>query len=107
MSKVLTAFYPTGPRVLVKKHDTGAAKIGKIIIPQESEKYNPIAVEIVDPGEGMFIAQTGERRKPEFKVGQIVLIARWGGISLQIGGVEHLVIPENEVAGRAVFADEV
>lgn len=99
----LAEFKPSGPRVLVKRLDVGEAKVGKVIIPEEAKHYQPVAVEVVHEGEGRMAPNSLERIAPQFIPGDVVLLARWAGIVLTIDDVEHLIVPEQEILGRAVF----
>jgi len=94
---------PSGPRVLLTKVETGDAKIGALVLPQETKGWYPVAGTVVEPGEGHRLPETGERLGPQFKKGDTVLLARWAGVSIMIGDVEHLIVPEQEILGRATF----
>lgn len=99
----VAAVTPSGPRVLLTKVETGDAKIGALILPQETKGWYPVAGTVVEPGEGHRLPETGERLGPQFKKGDTVLLARWAGVSVIIDGVEHLIVPEQEILGRATF----
>lgn len=103
MSQQLAEFRPSGPRVLVAKLDVGEAKVGRVIVPEEAKGFQPVAVVIVEPGEGKRQPTTLERIPPEFRVGEVALLARWAGIVLMLNEVEHLIVPEQEILGRATF----
>ena len=105
MSQTLMSFMPSGPRLLVSKLDVGETKVGSIVLPDEAKGFNPVAVVVVEPGEGKLIPQTLQRAAPEFVKGDVVLLARWAGITLTINQREHLIVPEQEILGRAVFSN--
>ena len=61
MSQTLMSFMPSGPRLLVSKLDVGETKVGSIVLPDEAKGFNPVAVVVVEPGEGKLIPQTLQR----------------------------------------------
>lgn len=105
MSKMLVEFKPSGPRAIVKKYEIGEMKLGQVILPSSAQGLVPDAAEIVEPGEGKLITSTGQRLAPAYAKGDIVLLAAWQGYVLNIAGVEHLLINEENIIGKATFAE--
>lgn len=70
-------------------------KIGSIYVPdnarQKSERATVVAV-----GAGKLL-DSGQRIEPLVKTGDTVLLSKWGGNEVQIDGVDHIFVRENEI----------
>lgn len=90
------AFKPIRDNVLVKRIETGGEKtVGGIIIPDTAKEK---------PSEGIVTAiGAGKRNKAGalipsiLKVGDKVIFEKWGGKEVKIGGMEYVVISEEEI----------
>ncbi len=87
---------PIGDRVLVKL--TAAEEeqqVGGIYIP-DSAKEKPQTAEVVALGSGK---KDGEAIEFQVKVGDNVLISKYGGTEVKIGGVLHNLLREDDILG--------
>ena len=107
MYKIIQAFSPTGPRLLVEKIDMGEHRIGRLVIAQSldgTKQWKPVAVKVIHPGTGRLLS-TGERVGPQFEPGQVVILASWRDYSLTIDGHERYIVPEEDVLGIAALTE--
>lgn len=89
------AIKPLADRVLVKRVDEEEQKIGSIIVP-DSAREKPQQAEIVAVGPGK-IDDNGNRIPMDVKKGDKVLISKYGGTEVKIGGVEHLIMRVEDI----------
>jgi chaperonin GroES len=92
-----TKIQPLGQRVLVKRIDSEEKTAGGIYIP-DTAKEKPQEAKVVALGTG----GKDEDGKPiEFtvKVGDVVLISKYGGTEVKIDGEEHLLVSETDILG--------
>ena len=96
MAKV--KFKPLGDRILLKPLDDSKEQVrGGIIIP-DSAKEKPQEAEVVALGTG----KKDENGKPvpfEVKVGDKVLISKYGGSEVKIDDVKHTIVREDDILG--------
>lgn len=88
---------PIGDRVLVKPLDEKEQVKNGIIIP-DTAKEKPQEGEIAALGTGKL---DDEGKKIEFtvKVGDKVLISKYGGTEVKVDGVNYLIMREDDVLG--------
>lgn len=88
---------PLGPRVLVKRLEADAISAGGIVLP-DTAKEKPQEAEVISLGTG---GKDDKGNKIEFtvKVGDKVLISKYGGTEVKIEGNEFLIINENDILG--------
>ena len=89
---------PLADRILVKRIDEAEQKTaGGIIIPDTAkEKPQEATVVAVGPGK---MDENGKRIAMDVKKGDRVLISKYGGTEVKIGGEEHLIIRQDDVLG--------
>ncbi len=88
---------PLGQRVLVKRLDEAEqTSEGGIIIP-DAHKEKPQEAEVVALGVGK--DDEGEPVSFTVKVGDKVLISKYGGTEVKIGSGEHLILNESDILG--------
>lgn len=105
-SKSITGFEPIGPRVLIRKLEMGETKIGGVIIGDGASAWYPMVATVIHPGTGWRTPDTGERLAPIYAAGDTVALSdKWQGIKLVIAGVEHMVVPEQEILGKVSITD--
>ncbi len=88
---------PLGQRVLVKRLESEEKSAGGIYLP-DTAKEKPQEAEVVSLGTG----GKDEDGKPiEFTVkkGDRVLISKYGGTEVKVGGDELLIISESDILG--------
>jgi chaperonin GroES len=88
---------PLGQRVLVKRLEAETVTAGGIVLP-DTAKEKPQEAEVIALGTG---GKDDNGNLIEFtvKVGDKVLISKYGGTEVKIDNVEHLIINENDVLG--------
>lgn len=88
---------PLHDRVVVKRLENETTSPGGIVIP-DNAKEKPITAEVVAVGSGKPL-DNGSVRAISVKVGDKVLIGKYSGNDVKIGGVEHVVLREDEIMG--------
>ena len=92
-----TKIQPLGQRVLVKRTESEEKSAGGLYIP-DTAKEKPQEAKVVALGTG---GKDDEGKAIEFtvKVGDLVLISKYGGTEVKIDGEEHLLINESDILG--------
>ena len=92
-----TKIQPLGQRVLVKRTESEDKSAGGLFIP-DTAKEKPQEAKVVALGTG---GKDDEGKVIEFtvKVGDLVLISKYGGTEVKIDGTEHLLINESDILG--------
>jgi chaperonin GroES len=88
---------PLQDRILVRRVQEEEKTKGGIIIP-DSAKEKPIEGEIVAVGAGK-VLEDGKVRALDVKTGDRVLFGKYAGNEIQVDGVEHLILREDEILG--------
>jgi chaperonin GroES len=88
---------PLHDRLLVRRLETEERTAGGVIIP-DTAKEKPTQAEVIAIGEGAR-NEKGERIPVDIKVGDVVLISKWGGTEVKIDGEELLILKESDVLG--------
>ncbi len=89
---------PLHDRVLLKRLEEQEVKKGGIIIP-DTAKEKPQEAEVIAVGKG----RVGEDVKIiplEVKKGDRVLIGKYSGTEVNIDGVEHIILREEEILAK-------
>jgi len=86
---------PLGDKILVKRLEAEEKTKSGIFLP-ESAKEKPQQAEVLAVGEGRLL-DNGKRVEFQVKVGDRVLIGKWGGTELKIQDKEVLVLSEDDV----------
>jgi len=89
------AVKPLADRVLVKRLEEKEEKQGGIIIP-DTAKEKPQEAEVIAVGPGKR-GDDGQRIPIELKKGDKVLISKYGGTDVKIGGVEQVILREDDI----------
>lgn len=85
---------PLNDRVLVKRTESEERSAGGIIIP-DTAKEKPQEAKVIAVGPGKL--DKGERIAPSVKPGDRVLFGKYSGTEVNIGGVEHTLLKEDEI----------
>ena len=85
---------PLGQRVLVKRIEAEEVAAGGIIIP-DTAKEKPQEAKVVALGTGK--NDEGEVVEFSVKVGDTVLISKYGGTDIKVEGEEHLIVSESDI----------
>jgi len=88
---------PLRDRILLRRLEEAEQKVGGIIIP-DTAKEKPQQAEVVAVGSGR-ILENGTRVPLTLKPGNKVLVGKWSGTDVNIGGEEYLILKEDEVLG--------
>ena len=88
---------PLGQRVLVKRIDAEETTAGGIVLP-DTAKEKPQEAQVVSLGTG---GKDDKGNDIEFtvKVGDKVLISKYGGTDVKIDGEDLLIISESDILG--------
>jgi chaperonin GroES len=90
-----TKVQPLGDRVVVRASEREEMTLSGIVLP-DTAKEKPQEGTVVAVGPGR-LSEKGERVKPEVKVGDAVLYARYAGTEVKIDGEELLILKESDV----------
>jgi chaperonin GroES len=89
------ALKPLNDRVLIKRLDSEEKTAGGIFIP-DNAKEKPMEGEVLAVGEGKLL-ENGKVRPLEVKKGDRIFFRKYAGTEVTIGGVEHLIMREEEI----------
>jgi chaperonin GroES len=88
---------PLGDRVLIRPLEEKDVKKGGIIIP-DTAKEKPQEGTVVAVGTGR-LDDSGKKIEFNVKVGDKVLISKYGGTEIKIDGENHLIVREDDILG--------
>lgn len=88
---------PLNDRVLVLRLEEETRTAGGIIIP-DSAKEKPQQGKVVGVGPGK-PDKNGRRTPLQVQNGDKVLFAKYAGSEVKIGGVEHIIMREDDILG--------
>ena len=86
---------PLNDRVLVVREEEEQKSAGGIIIP-DTAKEKPQRGKIVAAGPGK-MGEDGKRIPLEVKAGDRVLFAKYAGTDIELDGVEHVFMKEDDI----------
>ena len=86
---------PLHDRVLVKRVEEEAKSRGGIIIP-ETAKEKPTSAKVIAVGPGEPLEEGG-RREMAVKVGDRVILGKYGGTEVRVDGEDLLLVRESEI----------
>ena len=86
---------PLNDRVLVLRIEADDKTSGGIVIP-DTAKEKPQEGKVIAVGPVKF-NEKGERISPEVKKDDRVLFGKYAGNEIKIGGVEHLIMREDDI----------
>jgi len=95
MAKNEVKITPLGDRVLVRAVDDEEQVKGGIIIP-DSAKEKPTTAEVLVLGNGK---KDGEIHEFSVKVGDQVIISKYGGTQVKYEDVEYTILREDDILG--------
>ena len=88
---------PLQDRIIVKRIEGEEVSRGGIIIP-DSAKEKPQEGKVTAVGKGK-VGEDGKVQPLDVKKGDKVLFSKYAGTEINIEGVEHLIIREDDVLG--------
>ena len=89
---------PLHDRVLLRRIEEQEVKKGGIIIP-DTAKEKPQEAEVIEVGKGR-VSDDGKVVPLEVKKGDKVLIGKFSGTEVEIDGVEHVIVREEEILAK-------
>nr|CRH07871.1 Cpn10 chaperonin GroES, small subunit of GroESL [Candidatus Magnetococcus massalia] len=92
-----TKFRPLHDRVVIKRTEQDEKTASGIIIP-DAAKEKPIQGEVLAAGAGA-IADNGQVRALDVKVGDRVLFSKYSGTEVKIDGDELVIMRESDIMG--------
>ena len=93
-----TNITPLGRRVLVKRSDSEEKTAGGIFLP-DTAKEKPQEAVIITVGTGKDDEGKDVAELFTVKVGDKVLISKYGGTEVKVDGEDHLIINETDILG--------
>lgn len=88
---------PLHDRVVVKRMEEARTSAGGIVIP-DSATEKPARGEIIAVGKGK-VAENGDVRALDVKVGDVVLFGKFAGTEVKVDGDEVLIMREDDIMG--------
>ncbi len=86
---------PLYDRVILKRLEEGEVRKGGIIIP-DTAKEKPQQAEVIAVGDGK-ILENGQKIPLSVKTGDKVLIGKYSGTDVKLGGEEYVILREDEI----------
>ncbi|MEI7872280.1 MAG: co-chaperone GroES [Alphaproteobacteria bacterium] len=90
-------FKPLHDRLLLKPMTAETKTKGGLIIPDTAQE-KPMQGEIVAVGKGKRL-EDGRLQAIDVKVGDKVIYGKWSGTEVKIGGVDHVILKEEDLFG--------
>lgn len=87
-----------GDNLLVRRHKPEAVRPSGLVLP-DPPPSNYATVVAVGPG---FVNAKGVREPLQTKVGDTVLMTKWGGAVIVLHGEELMILPERELLGIGI-----
>lgn len=86
---------PLADRVIIKVLSSEEKTKGGIVLP-DTAKEKPQEGEVIAVGPGKTL-DNGTRVKPEVKVGDVVVFAKYSGTEVKFEGEEYLIIRDSDI----------
>ncbi|MFZ5783927.1 MAG: co-chaperone GroES [Pseudomonadota bacterium] len=90
-------FKPLHDRLLIKPLPAETKTKAGIIIPDTAQE-KPMQGEVVAVGKGKRL-EDGRLQALDIKVGDKVLYGKWSGTEVKLGGVDHVILKEEDLFG--------
>ena len=90
-------FKPLHDRLLLKPMTAETKTKGGLIIPDTAQE-KPMQGEVVAVGKGKRL-EDGRLQPIDVKVGDKVIYGKWSGTEVKIGGVDHVILKEEDLFG--------
>jgi chaperonin GroES len=90
-------FKPLHDRLLLKPVTAETKTKSGIIIPDTAQE-KPMQGEVVAVGKGKRL-EDGRLQAVDVKVGDKVIYGKWSGTEVKIGGVDHVILKEEDLFG--------
>jgi len=86
---------PLGDKILIKRLEAQTQTETGIYLP-ESAKEKPQEAQVIAVGDGRLL-DSGQRAPFQVKVGDKILISKWGGSEIKLEGDELIIVTEDDV----------
>lgn len=90
---------PLGDRVVLKRLDVTEEKTAGGIVLPDTAKEKPQEAEVVAVGPGKR-DEDGKRIALDLKVGDVVIMQKWGGTEFKLDGKEYIIVSEDDVLAK-------
>lgn len=90
-------FKPLHDRLLLKPMTAETRTKGGLIIPDTAQE-KPMQGEVVAVGKGKRL-EDGRLQAIDVKVGDKVIYGKWSGTEVKIGGIDHVILKEEDLFG--------
>lgn len=91
---------PLDDRVVVEPLSAETTTAGGIVLPDSAqEKPQRGTVKAVGPGR---LLESGERSQVNLKIGDEVLFSKYGGMDIEVGGVDVKILRESDILAKIV-----
>lgn len=95
-TKTKIAIRPLHDKILVERDEAETQTAAGIFLP-EGGKEKPQFATILAVGDGKLNTDTGKRIPLDVKVGDRIILSKWGGTELNLDGDEYLMISADDV----------
>ena len=92
------AIKPLDDRVVVEPSEAEDKTAGGIVLP-DTAKEKPQQGKVIAVGAGKLL-DNGERSAPQVKVGDIVLVSKYGGDEITVDGKELKILRESDIMAK-------
>jgi len=96
-TKTKTAIKPLDDRVLIKPQEAEEKTASGIYLP-ESAKEKPVMGKVIAVGPGK-LNDDGSRSALSVKKGDTVIYGKYAGTEVDLDGIKHMILRENELLG--------
>ena len=90
---------PLGDRVILKRIDNAEQKTAGGIVLPDTAREKPQEAEVIAVGPGK-LDDNGKRIAMDVKVGDKVIIAKWGGTEIKLEGAEYVIVSEDDILAK-------
>ncbi len=90
---------PLGDRVVLKRLTVTEEKTAGGILLPDTAKEKPQEAEVIAVGPGK-LDDNGKRNAPDVKIGDMVIISKWGGTEFKMDGEEYLIVGEDDILAK-------
>jgi chaperonin GroES len=98
MAKKKCTIHPLDDRLVVIRTDAEDQTSGGIFLP-EGAKEKPQQGEVIAVGPGRQL-ESGERAKPDVKVGDVILFGKYAGTEITVDDQEVVILKESDVLAK-------
>jgi len=87
--------HPVGDRIAVRRIEAAEKTRGGLLIPDVA-KEKPVEAHVLAVGRGR-VLESGARVEPTVRVGDRVLLTKYGGTELEHDGKPFVMVPESDI----------